>query len=342
LTAGLSQSFYDFYSVPAMQYRGGYLPASDTGDPGWFVWAYTAQFGGGFSGTLSAENRRTTQIGNTGGVNTAGVCTFTPGGYTSPAGAAGGVSPANGAYGGYQAPDVVANLRIDQAWGGAQIMGAWHEVNTLYNLPGTGGAAIASGHPSDQSGWAVGAGLKLNFPSLAQGDWFEAQVNYTEGALRYAFFTPNTNWGMVNGGHEAWGILTDCVYTAGSSCELTTAWGVNAGFEHYWTPSWHQSLYGAYYEVKYDAAANTMLCAVDGAGPGCNNNWSDWGIGSRLQWDVTKTFYLGVEVLYSQMKSATSGGAGIPAAVAFGAATSQESSASSWMVSVRAHRDFLP
>ena len=51
MTAGLSQSFFDFYSVPAMQYRGGYLPASDTGDGGWWVWAYTAQFGGGFSGT---------------------------------------------------------------------------------------------------------------------------------------------------------------------------------------------------------------------------------------------------------------------------------------------------
>ena len=62
MTAGLSQSFFDFYSVPAMQYRGGYLPASDTGDGGWWVWAYTAQFGGGFSGTISSEARRTTQI----------------------------------------------------------------------------------------------------------------------------------------------------------------------------------------------------------------------------------------------------------------------------------------
>ena len=62
MTAGLSQSFFDFYSTPAMQYRGGYLPASDTGDGGWWVWAYTAQFGGGFSGTISAEARRTTQI----------------------------------------------------------------------------------------------------------------------------------------------------------------------------------------------------------------------------------------------------------------------------------------
>jgi hypothetical protein len=57
MTAGLSQSFFDFYSVPAMQYRGGYLPASDTGDGGWWVWAYTAQFGGGFSGTISSEAR---------------------------------------------------------------------------------------------------------------------------------------------------------------------------------------------------------------------------------------------------------------------------------------------
>ena len=31
-------------------------------------------------------------------------------------------------------------------------------------------------------------------------------------------------------------------------------------------------------------------------GPGCNNNWSMWGVGTRLQWDVTKSFYLGVEV----------------------------------------------
>ena len=64
MTAGLSQSFFDFYSVPAMQYRGGYLPASDTGDGGWWVWAYTAQLGGGFSATISSEARRTTQIVN--------------------------------------------------------------------------------------------------------------------------------------------------------------------------------------------------------------------------------------------------------------------------------------
>ena len=39
-------------------------------------------------------------------------------------------SPA--AYGGFQAPDIVANLRVDQAWGSAQIMGALHQVNATY------------------------------------------------------------------------------------------------------------------------------------------------------------------------------------------------------------------
>ena len=83
MTAGLAQSFYDFYSVPKYQYRGGYLPASDTGDGGWWVWAYTAQFGGGFSGTISTEARRTTQIINQNAITTAGGGTIVPGGYVS-------------------------------------------------------------------------------------------------------------------------------------------------------------------------------------------------------------------------------------------------------------------
>ncbi len=56
MTAGLSQSFYDFFSGPAVAYRAGYFGNSDTGDAGWFTWAYTAQLGGGFSATLAAEN----------------------------------------------------------------------------------------------------------------------------------------------------------------------------------------------------------------------------------------------------------------------------------------------
>jgi hypothetical protein len=60
-TFGRAQSFFDFYSSPATAYWGAY-PGSDTGDGGWFVMAYTAQFGNGFSATISAEAPRRTQI----------------------------------------------------------------------------------------------------------------------------------------------------------------------------------------------------------------------------------------------------------------------------------------
>ncbi|MGB9041302.1 MAG: porin, partial [Pseudolabrys sp.] len=69
-TFGNAQSFYDFYSAPATSYVA--IISSDTGDTGWKVFAYTAQFGNGFSGTISAEMRRDTQILNATTFGTAG------------------------------------------------------------------------------------------------------------------------------------------------------------------------------------------------------------------------------------------------------------------------------
>ena len=116
---------------------------------------------------------------------------------------------------------------------------------------------------------------------IAQGDYFQSQVNYTQGALRYLFFTPNTNWGKVNGASETFGVLSDCVYggvggaTPGAPATSRRVasgpprWGVNASFEHYWTPAVHESLYGAYYAVSYaegTGSANSMLCVMEGNG----------------------------------------------------------------------------
>ena len=151
------------------------------------VGGYTAQFGNGLSATLAAEMRRTTQIVN--GKSGAVQGTINRGPWRFPV----------LAYGGFQAPDIVGNLRIDQAWGSAQIMGALHQVNpTYYYCTGTSLAA-SSGHPDDKLGFAIGAGIKLNAPMIGQGDYLQVQINYTEGALRYVFQTPNSNWGKVNG-----------------------------------------------------------------------------------------------------------------------------------------------
>ena len=175
-TAGLSVSFFDFYPAAAYLYRAGNIPNEDTGDGGWWVWAYTAQLGGGFSATLSAEERRMSQIIGFSGA--AGAL----GGPAAPGtnGVLTGSGAVGGGYGGWQSPDVIGNLRVDQAWGSAQVMGALHQDNAaLY------GATPVTGHPADKWGWVVGGGLKINTPFVSPGDNFITQVTYTEGATKY-------------------------------------------------------------------------------------------------------------------------------------------------------------
>jgi hypothetical protein len=401
ITAGLTQSFYDFYSGPAVAYRAAFIPQEDTGDGGQTVVAYTAQLGNGLSATVSAEARRATQII---GVNSdvAPALGAAPGfavtnnlinGSLSGSGLYGGSAEATSipGYGGDQVPDIVGNLRVDQTWGSAQVMAALHEVNACYYSEcgagqvggaGTSGAFSSdgiSGHPADAWGWVVGGGLKLNFPMIAAGDYFQGEVNYTQGALRYLNQPNQANYEAQNANTGTYGIMSDCVFGAGvvpatgvtaggSSCNLTTAWSVNASYEHYWTPSVHESFVGAYEAVSYGGQANAILCSAEtegtagvnaagifGAAAGCNNNWSVWGASSRLQWDVTKSFYLGVELMYDHMNSAQSsngtvpmtilnaapgpGGAAIggPSNLAVGGA-----SENAWNATFRIHKDFLP
>ena len=160
--------------------------------------------------------------------------------------------------------------------------------------------------------------------------------------------------------------MSDCVYgtlgeyAPGTGCNLTTAWSVNASYEHYWTPAVHESFVGAYAAVSYDDQANGLLCNLEGEGgatlflaaPGCNNNWSTWGASSRLQWDVTKSFYLGVEVMYNHLNGASSSTGFVPGAIPI-AATAPAGSGTgtlqvggdlenAWSGTFRMHKDFLP
>src|SRR4029077_20016227 len=127
------------------------FPGSDTGDGGWFVMGYTAQFGNGFLAAIAAGGPRKTFIIDR-ALNIDGIPTAS-------------TLAAVNQYGGFQVPDVVANLRVDQAWGSAQIMGALHQVNaTYYSCTGGSVGSLVSGHPDDKLGWVVGAGIKLNAP----------------------------------------------------------------------------------------------------------------------------------------------------------------------------------
>jgi hypothetical protein len=84
---------------------------------------------------------------------------------------------------------------------------------------------------------------------------------------------------------------------------------------------------------------------------GCNNNWNIWSVGTRLQYNFTKTLYLGVEFLYLHLDSATLPGntfTSQPQIVAMappgnglvpGASVKDQNV---FAVSFRMHKDFLP
>ena len=72
-----------------------------------------------------------------------------------------------------------------------------------------------------------------------------------------------------------------------------------------------------------------------------------WGVGSRLQWDVTKSFYIGVEAHYQKLDSATDrDGAATLTAWRLGSwptpARPTVANQSNWVFTVRMHKDFLP
>ena len=143
------------------------------------VFAYTAQFGNGLSASISAENangRRTNIL-------------------STPNGVANNTAPWNtttSQYGNQQVPDIVGNLRIDQAWGSAQIMGAYHQL-TANSLNASDGAEMTG------SGWAFGAGLKLNAPMLGKSDYAIAQFTVAEGATSYVGSGINGGFTLTSG-----------------------------------------------------------------------------------------------------------------------------------------------
>ena len=283
-TWGLATSYYDFFSSPATSYSVPW--SSDTGDGGWKVAAYTAQLGNGVSASLSFEQPRNSVIVNT-SVSTACTGTFDANNTTANCRVnnpflVGALPTADQRK--IVMPDIVANVRVDQAWGSAQLMGAvtnnggGYYGNTLL-------FAQNNGHPDDKLGFAVGAGIKVNFPMIGPGDYLQAQVNYTQGAVRYAATTPASagSPGIFEGGDKlGLGWFTDAVFcgltstsapgtgacpTGATELQLTTAWSAQVAYEHFWTPSLRTSLVGAYTDISYNSTASAMMCeAINTAG----------------------------------------------------------------------------
>ena len=176
-TAGLSVSFFDFYPAAALLYRAGNLPSEDSGDGGWWVWGYTAQFGGGFSATLSAEERRDSQIIDFSGATGASRRHDDAGHQRRPSSAARPTPLGTAAGRRRTSSPTCASTRpgaVRKSW-----------APCTRTTPATTASLPATGHPGDTWGWVVGGGLKINAPFVSPGDYFVGEVNYTEGATKY-------------------------------------------------------------------------------------------------------------------------------------------------------------
>jgi Porin subfamily len=323
MTAGKIRSYFDINSFAPYSYANSRV-SGDTGAAGIFGIAYTAQFGNGVTGTLSFEdggaNSNGNSIGSSGGrghavANLSMVNQF-------------GLGTTSYDNSGWRFPDVIGALRIDEAWGYAQVAAALHDASGGYYQ--TGSTALASGieangHPGDALGWAVTGGFTFNNVLGLKGDQVGMQAAYSQGATGYP--TRATGASEVYGsGHSAgFGWTSDGVFTTGKAIELTTVWSVNGFYQHFWNPKWRTSLHGGYVEVDYDNAAEAMICPGGSAGTpspsgvmmtgvsNCSPDNSWWTVGTRTQWNPHPDLDIGVEVMWDHLNTAFAGTATLAA-----------------------------
>ena len=141
-TFGKSQSYFDFFGGKfcyGCTYQGN---SSTTDGNGTLLAAYSASFGNGFTATLSLEDQFFRR-GNVWDASNDATNALVIGNVPGPASAAdsyqtGGVNLGDTAATGI--PDIVGSLRVDQAWGSAQIAGALHQLRAGYYGNNTTGA----------------------------------------------------------------------------------------------------------------------------------------------------------------------------------------------------------
>ncbi len=294
---------------------------------------YTAQFGNGVSGTIGLDDPEVfnrTVVAN----------------LTIPLTATGAIA---NAYGGVHSPDVVGNIRIDQAWGLFQISAAGHEVIASYNAlnvvaapagaTGLAGAAPTnlseiSGHPGTKWGGSVMAALQIKNIPTGAGDDIKMDVSWAKGDTKNVISTSATSpsFTMFGGSGFAYqsigfGATSDAVYLpaggvgpfAGGdgSLHLTEAYGFRGAFNHNWDPYWSSSLFGSASAVRYDGTAKANICAVYTAASApvhssdysCNPDFNVYQVGLVTRWTPVKNLTFSAEVLYFKLDQKFTGSA---------------------------------
>ena len=256
LTAGVTDSFWDF--KPYTTFQNPFIS-----DRTLAVLAYTFKVGD-FSASVSLEDKTARYLDTNNSLNNAG----------------------------QQIPDIVANLRVKQGWGEAQLSGVLHRIE-----PGTDTRVVPVGSlagTSKEWGWGVQGGLKFNLATAntsdAKGDFIWGQAAYTDGAgLSYNGLTDNNiGSGQTQNIVNNFEPLFDWVGVNGK-VQKTQAFNANIGVLHYWSPKWRSSLAASYLQVKYNNAV---------ANAGIADDFKAGTVTANLIWSPVKKLDIGGEVVY--------------------------------------------
>ena len=182
---------------------------------------------------------------------------------------------------GQRVPDIVANVRIRQGWGEAQLSGVAHRIEPRDSLFANADA---------EWGWGVQGGLKVNLPTAntsdQKGDLVWAQAAYTNGAgVSYNGFTDdNIGSGQTQNIVNNFQPILDFAVVS-DDIKKTRTLSANLGVLHYWSTQWRSSLAGSYAQMKFDRG----VAAGD---------WKAGTLTANLVWSPVKKLDIGGEVVY--------------------------------------------
>jgi hypothetical protein len=272
ITAGVTDSFFNGDNGPTFLNHTADRSTRST------LLAYTAAFGNGISATISLEDPEV--VSGVGGSTTI----FNNG-------AAAIVSGEGWVRQGIRFPDIVGVIRVQQAWGAAQINGviAHREMRnvTCFNA-GLGGFC-----DTDDTGWAIGGMLRLDI-----GQWWGAagsnillKASYGEGGgvqylgngiaggyIGYSFAPVLSGAGALQPGFD-------------NRVGVTTGYALYGHIQWFFTPAIRAALMASYIDYDYDYggfSTGSYVINMDRA----------YTISGQIVWSPVRNLDLGLEVFY--------------------------------------------
>ncbi|WP_181161267.1 porin [Labrys okinawensis] len=267
LTAGYAHSFFGFYDNDyGNTIWAPYYAESNTVN----LIAYTAQFGGGFSATLSIEDGRDHALDS--GFGASGL-------------------PTTSLRGGQQIPDVVAQLRWDQSWGSVAVQAAAHQSRTAESVTITDpndptNTQTLGLDRSNKWGYAVGATGLIKLPFI-DGGHFIVEGQYADGATDY-----------LGAGNSFFGRSPGDLFITGTTpaglavVDRAKGWSIVAELGGNITPVLNANLVGSYIDTK----SENIL------GAGVDTKVQEYTIAGNLTYTIVKGLTIGAEVAYTHGK----------------------------------------